>query len=638
VSGSETGVGARLVAGRYWLLRELGHGGMGTVWLADDQLVRRQVAVKELRPPPGLPAAERDVFGRRALQEARSAARVHHPGAVALYDVLPASAADDAVYLIMELVAGPTLTEVIQRHGPLPDATVAAYGLQLLSVLEAAHALGVVHRDIKPGNIMIAAGDQVKLTDFGIAHIVGDPRLTRTGVLGTQAYLAPELFESAPITPAADVWSLGATLFHAAEGRGAFDRDTTGATLRALLVDEVPMPRCSRGLAAVIGGMLQRDPARRAAIGQARAGLLPVAAQPAAEMTGPPRLTWEQATTSQAPRSHRQDPPTTSPPAPERRWDQVPTSFSPSWPAPSLPAVSAPGVGSPAASDARGRRLVAGALLGLGTILGIAGLFPGYLTGTSLVSQPDVLVPHAIYIAVWTAVTAGVLRGGTMARAAALLGTGLGALTLGFPFIQDVGDAFLVRAAPGPGLVLSLAGWVVCTAGSVWGLTIRVKRADGVRRAAIGRRGGVLVVAAAVGTAVMLVPSWSNYTITQNGISRTTTVANTWPITASTIAIIVPLVAIAIIAALRRPIQNGAIMLAGAIVALIAQAISTVIPFSLPLAHVPASEKITFGETIDFWIYCIFLILLTMSCLLVLATRAGKAAPAARATRWPDPR
>jgi eukaryotic-like serine/threonine-protein kinase len=142
-----TGAGARVVAGRYRLLGELGRGGMGVVWQAEDQLVSRQVAVKELRPPPGLPDDEREVHARRALAEARSVARVRHPGAVTLFDVLPATADDGAVYLIMELISGPALDEVIRRDGPLPDATVAAYGRQLLAVLEVAHNLGSVHRD-----------------------------------------------------------------------------------------------------------------------------------------------------------------------------------------------------------------------------------------------------------------------------------------------------------------------------------------------------------------------------------------------------------------------------------------------------------------------------------------------------------
>jgi serine/threonine protein kinase len=281
---------------------------MGVVWLAEDQLVGRQVAVKELRAPQGLVPAERETFSRRALAEARSAARIHHPGAVTLFDVLPASAGDDAVYLIMELVQGPTLAQVIQR-GPLPAHHVAAFGLQLLSVLQAAHALGIVHRDIKPANIIIAPGGQAKLTDFGIAHTVGDPRLTRSGIMGTQAYLAPELFESAPITPAADVWSLGATLFAAAEGRAPFDRDTAGATLRAILVDDPPVPRCPPPLSAAISWMLQRDPARRATVDQARDTLLgappqtlvPFAPPVPHSLMVPPAYDWAQAATTVSP-------------------------------------------------------------------------------------------------------------------------------------------------------------------------------------------------------------------------------------------------------------------------------------------------------------------------------------------------
>jgi WD40 repeat protein len=270
----------RLVAGRYRLLREIGRGGMGTVWLAEDGLLRRWVAVKELRPPQELAGANLQSQQVRALREARSAAGIKHPNAVTLYEVLPATPEDMAVYLIMELVEGHTLDEMIAREGPLPAARVAGYGLQLLDVLEAAHALGIVHRDVKPGNIMLDHNGQVKLTDFGIAHIVGEPRLTSVGVImGTQAYMAPELFDSAPITPAADLWSLGATLYHAAEGYNLFDRESTGTTLRAILLDDLPVPRCEPTLATAITGLLRRDPRGRAAIGQTRSRLRQVVGQ-----------------------------------------------------------------------------------------------------------------------------------------------------------------------------------------------------------------------------------------------------------------------------------------------------------------------------------------------------------------------
>jgi serine/threonine protein kinase/sugar lactone lactonase YvrE len=296
----ETRVQRRLVAGRYQLVRELGRGGMGVVWLAEDQLVGRRVAVKELRPPQGPSQAERQTYGLRALQEARSAARIHHPGAVTLYDVLSPTDGDDAVYLIMELAEGPTLAQLMQR-GPLPDRDVARFGVQLLGVLQVAHGLGVVHRDIKPANIIIAADGQAKLTDFGIAYTVGDARLTRSGIMGTQAYMAPELFESAPITPAADLWSLGATLFAAAEGRGPFERDTTGATLRAILIDDPPVPRCGPGLGAAITGLLQRDPAHRATIDQAHEALLGATTQPPASPPPGGPASWEAAATTRSP-------------------------------------------------------------------------------------------------------------------------------------------------------------------------------------------------------------------------------------------------------------------------------------------------------------------------------------------------
>ena len=349
MSESETHEQARprLVAGRYLLLRELGRGGMGTVWLANDQLVTRHVAVKELRPPGQLSGAELDAFRRRALREATSAARIHHPNAVTLYDVIPATADDAAVYLIMELIEGPTLAQLIQSQGRLPDAVAAGYGLQLLDVLDAAHALGIIHRDVKPANVMITPGGQVKLADFGIAHIAGDARLTRSGVMGTQAYMAPELFESAPITPAADLWALGATLYAATSGHGPFDRDTTAATLRAILIDDIPVPACSPGLAAAITGLLQRDPARRAIIGQAQlrqAATVPAIPPPQIMPAppGPPQASgppWTGAT-GQASESATGGKPVLSRPAPS--WEQATTTRAPSSPPFPVPPPTAP--------------------------------------------------------------------------------------------------------------------------------------------------------------------------------------------------------------------------------------------------------------------------------------------------------
>src|SRR6185437_9460094 len=252
----------RLVVGRYRLIRPLGRGGMGAVWLGEDQLAGRQVAVKELRPPSGVSEAEQDVFRRRALAEARSAARLTHPNAVTLYDVIPASPADDAVYLIMEYVDGDTLGQVIERAGPLSEPRAAGIALQMLSILDAAHALGIVHRDIKHANIMITAAGQVKLADFGIAH------------------MAPEQLQGLDITPAVDLWALGATLYDAVAGRNPFDRQTTAATFHAILMADLPSAPCGPPLAPVITGLLVRDPAQRMSTGQARALLTGPAVPP----------------------------------------------------------------------------------------------------------------------------------------------------------------------------------------------------------------------------------------------------------------------------------------------------------------------------------------------------------------------
>lgn len=263
----------RAVAGRYQLKRALGRGGMGTVYLAEDPLAGRLVAVKELRAPDGVSARDRENLMKRAMSEARSAARIQHPGVVTLYDVVPPSPADNAMYLIMEYVDGGSFADEMERAaGALTLRRVTEVGLQMLSVLEAAHALGVVHRDIKPANILIARNGQAKLTDFGIAYMDGSERLTGTGlVAGTVAYMAPELFDVRGITPAADIWALGVTLYHAADGRNPFDKGTNAATLRAIILDPLPDPGCGTMLASACTAMLRREPERRATIEQARA-------------------------------------------------------------------------------------------------------------------------------------------------------------------------------------------------------------------------------------------------------------------------------------------------------------------------------------------------------------------------------
>ncbi|MBO3682590.1 serine/threonine-protein kinase [Streptomyces sp. NEAU-YJ-81] len=282
----------RLVAGRYRLVSVLGRGAMGVVWRAQDELIGRSVAVKELRLPPELSERERSLFAERALREGRTAGRLNHPGVVAIHDLVPPIPEDDAVYIVMELVEAPSLAELLERNGALAGERVAGMAGQLLGSLDAAHSIGLVHRDIKPSNIMVLPGDEVKLVDFGIAHAMDDTRLTRHGVAGSTGYMAPELFQGADPTPAADLWSLGATLFHAVEGCDPFARQTPAATLHAILHDDLPPLNCRPPLSTLITGLLTRDVADRMTSDQAGTLIGPTttAATTAPPTTEPARL------------------------------------------------------------------------------------------------------------------------------------------------------------------------------------------------------------------------------------------------------------------------------------------------------------------------------------------------------------
>jgi serine/threonine protein kinase len=243
-------VDAKLVAGRYLTIRELGRGGMGIVWLAEDQVIGRRVALKELRTTS-------PVELERVLREARTAGRLNTPAVVAVYDVI---AEQGTTYIVMELVEAPTLADVMARQGALPEDRVAEIGLHVLGALDAAHAAGVVHRDVKPSNIMVLTDGRAKLADFGIARALDDPSLTMTGgIMGSPGYMAPELFAGSPPAPASDLWALGATLFHAVEGRAPFNRDTTAATMHAVMYEEPVLDRCQGPLGAVIMGLLTQS-------------------------------------------------------------------------------------------------------------------------------------------------------------------------------------------------------------------------------------------------------------------------------------------------------------------------------------------------------------------------------------------
>ncbi|MCT2585185.1 serine/threonine-protein kinase [Actinophytocola gossypii] len=273
----------REVAGRYALLEEIGRGGMGIVWLAEDRMIGRRVAVKELQLPAGVPPDERRILEERVLREARTAGRLNDPAVVTVYDVVQESG---TTFIVMELIEAPTLSSLVYRQGPLPQDAVARLAEQLLSALESAHAAGIVHRDVKPSNIMVHPNGRVKLTDFGIAQAADDPRLTSSGVLvGSPSFLPPERIQGAEADPASDLWALAAVLFFAVEGHSPFERSSTAATMNAIL-NEVPyLTRTHGPLASVIMGLLNTVPSARPSAEQVRGLLAQVTNTPAGGIT-----------------------------------------------------------------------------------------------------------------------------------------------------------------------------------------------------------------------------------------------------------------------------------------------------------------------------------------------------------------
>ncbi|MEV5384421.1 serine/threonine-protein kinase [Streptomyces sp. NPDC052721] len=253
--------GERLVAGRYRLLSVLGEGGMGTVWRAHDEILHREVAVKEVRVSLDLPAERSKRMHVRLEREAWAAARVNARAVVTVYDVVTF---DDRPWIVMELVRGRSLADVIAAEGALPPKEVARIGTEVLAALRAAHAAGVLHRDVKPANVLLADEGRVVLTDFGIATVEGDTALTMTGeVVGSPEYLAPERALGRTPGTASDLWSLGALLYTAVQGRSPFRRTTALATLRAIVDDELPPAHRAGPLAPVIEGLLLKDPEER---------------------------------------------------------------------------------------------------------------------------------------------------------------------------------------------------------------------------------------------------------------------------------------------------------------------------------------------------------------------------------------
>ena len=272
----------RVIANRYALSAPLGRGGMGVVWRARDAVLGREVAVKEVVFPGTMPEQERRPARARVMREARAAARLNHPAAVTLYDVVQ----DQGVtFIVMELVNAPTLADLVREGGPLPLQRVAEIGAQVAGALEAAHQAGIIHRDVKPGNVMVGERGTAKLADFGIASLQGDPQLTSTGlVIGSPAYMAPEQAKGEASGPAADFWALGATMFYAVEGEPPFDRGTSIATIAAVVNDPPRRPERAGPLTPLLTALLDKDPTARPTGPKVRAWLnwLRVVALPSA--------------------------------------------------------------------------------------------------------------------------------------------------------------------------------------------------------------------------------------------------------------------------------------------------------------------------------------------------------------------
>ncbi|WP_026122692.1 serine/threonine-protein kinase [Nocardiopsis halotolerans] len=259
----------RIVADRYVLRRELGRGGMGVVWEAFDPALDRVVAIKQVLLPDHFTDSERADAHGRVRREARSAARISHPTVITIHDVFEY---DGNPWVVMELVEGGSLQDHLNEHGVLPVDEVARIAESLLRAVRAANAAGVLHRDIKPGNIMMSADDRVILTDFGIATMEGGPSITRTGALiGSPEYMPPERLEGGPAEHRGDLWSIGVTLFAAVEGVSPFRRDSLTAAIAAVISAPLPPMKRAGWLEPVIAGLLERDPDRRMNVEEALA-------------------------------------------------------------------------------------------------------------------------------------------------------------------------------------------------------------------------------------------------------------------------------------------------------------------------------------------------------------------------------
>ncbi|MEY2568493.1 MAG: eukaryotic-like serine/threonine-protein kinase [Actinomycetota bacterium] len=277
-----------LVNGRYALRAVIGRGGVGQVWEAEDTVLGRAAAIKEVALPDRLNDDEREAVRARVMREARAAARLNHPRVVTVYDVVED---DNRLWLVMELVNGETLAERVRRAGPLTPHEGAAVGLQVLDALEHAHRQGVVHRDVKPSNVLVLPDGSVKLSDFGIASLTDDPRITSTGmVLGSPSYMAPEQATDGESGPATDMWGLGATIYYAVEGVGPFDRGEPLPTMHAVVHEDARPGVRTGALGEPIAALLAKDPAARPSATRTRTLLQASTAAPAVAVAPAPTV------------------------------------------------------------------------------------------------------------------------------------------------------------------------------------------------------------------------------------------------------------------------------------------------------------------------------------------------------------
>ena len=260
-----------VVDGRYALRTPIGHGGMGTVWRASDMLLSRDVAVKEVLLPPAMPKTEREALCERTLREARAAAALSHPSVVQVYDVVTDGGRP---WIVMELLEARSLADMVIDDGPLPQRTVAKIGIAMLGALEVAHAAGVLHRDVKPANVLICVDGRCVLTDFGVARLPTESKLTTPGmVLGSPHFISPERAVGGSFGPPSDLFSLGVTLYTAVEGGPPFDRGDPFETMRAVVEEEPRPARLAGPLQPVLWGLLDKEPSRRWRVEHARSTL-----------------------------------------------------------------------------------------------------------------------------------------------------------------------------------------------------------------------------------------------------------------------------------------------------------------------------------------------------------------------------